>query len=312
MEISFLTKIKLFTLFFGVMSCSNPQQNSIKEENIKEINFIKNFYKTFYFDDNIHFDLEHDDILKIEKQFLSKRIITLRDTINRDDQLVLDYDPFIQGQDFNGESIKNTLRISPLKGGLIYKVSFILFGFKNEKRTEIDLLLEKSENSFLISAVLNDDFLSYKEKYENIIFIDKPCIDYYNKELCDEWARQEKEEKEKNKQLTQWQGTYSFGFGRTHMGGSSSGGMRFHIKGKNSYFSSYDNSFDPETGEISDSSKQDSIPIKIVRATKDTLQFQESEGSVYNIYIFENSYIISGDDIYMLSPPNNNYPLSKE
>lgn len=74
----------------------------------------------------------------------------------------MDYDPFIRGQDFNPESIKNSIKIIPLKNIHEYKVCFSLFGRKNEENTEIEIQLINDNGKYFINSILNDKFLNFK------------------------------------------------------------------------------------------------------------------------------------------------------
>lgn len=74
---------------------------------------------------------------------------------------MFEYDPFIQSQDFSGDSIRNTLKIEPLQNENEYRVSFLLFGEDEEIPTDIDILLTPSSNGdFLIDSILNDSYLN--------------------------------------------------------------------------------------------------------------------------------------------------------
>ena len=117
---------------------------------------LNKFYSMFYFNDNIKIDQT-----KI-KLFISANLLNKIDSLRSDDDnIVLDYDPFIKGQDYNGESIKNTLEITPLKNKNQFRVSFILFGNKDEKRTNVDyLLIKNKDDKFIISSIINDKFLN--------------------------------------------------------------------------------------------------------------------------------------------------------
>lgn len=98
------------------------------------------------------------------KLYVSERIIKIIDSLRDNDNLILDYDPFIKAQDYSGDVIKKTLKIEPLKNKDEYRVSFYLFGEKGEKRTDIDLLLSKNKDgNLLISSILNDDYLNFNK-----------------------------------------------------------------------------------------------------------------------------------------------------
>ena len=165
-----MKKIILYTILSLIISCKQHyqnQDNSVKDLQghtyNKQIEIIREFYLTFYGSES---NLTN---YKLRNKYVSRRILKKIDSLSIETNSILDYDPFIQGQDYDGESIKESIKITPLKDKYQFKVSFILFGFQNEKRTEIDLLLEKSGDSFLISAILNDDLFNFQNKYENIL-----------------------------------------------------------------------------------------------------------------------------------------------
>lgn len=136
----------------------NPQ-NSLITDNVKEgIEFLKEFYTKYYG--------EYRDRKGIEN-YVSNRVLKRMDSLTNEDNLILDYDPFIQGQDWDTNIFLRTLSIIPLKNKDEYRVSFLLF----EKRdtTNIDILLKKNENGkLMIYSILNDENLnfSFKEKNE--------------------------------------------------------------------------------------------------------------------------------------------------
>lgn len=139
---------------------------------------LNEFYSLFYFDDNIKINQA-----KI-KLFISEKLLNKMDSLRNDhDNIVLDYDPFIKGQDYNGESIKNTLKITPLKNKNQFRASFILFGNKNEKRTNVDyLLIKNKQNKFVIGSIINDKYLNVIDLGNTSISNKKP-IDVENIDL---------------------------------------------------------------------------------------------------------------------------------
>ena len=128
-----------------------------KEEGVL---MLKEFYQSFYFDENKKID--NDEL----KKYVSEQLLLKINNLRNEDNFILDYDPFIKAQDFNGESIKNTLEIIPLETKNEFKVSFIIFGKNQEQRTYIDFLLEKnSDNKFLIKSVINDENLNSRSEH---------------------------------------------------------------------------------------------------------------------------------------------------
>ena len=130
-----------------------------KKDNREEVvKMLKDFYLNFYSAD------EPLDKNKQMKDFVSDRVLKRIDSLSSDpENLVLDYDPFIKGQDYSGEVIKRSLKIEPLKNDDEYRVSFLQFGEKDEERTNIDLLVRKNDaGKFLIDGIVNDDHLNFK------------------------------------------------------------------------------------------------------------------------------------------------------
>lgn len=130
-----------------------------KKDNREEVvKMLNDFYLNFYSAD------EPLDKNKQMKDFVSDRVLKRIDSLSSDpENLVLDYDPFIKGQDYNGEVIKRSLKIEPLKNDDEYRVSFLQFGEKDEERTNIDFLVRKNyAEKFLIDTILNDEHLNFK------------------------------------------------------------------------------------------------------------------------------------------------------
>ncbi|OWP84467.1 hypothetical protein BWK59_05250 [Flavobacterium davisii] len=95
------------------------------------------------------------------KSYLSEKNKFKIDSLRNEENYVLDYDPFIKGQDYNGESIKKTLKIISLDNKNQFRVSFRLFDNKNEQRVNVDYLLEKDDSGkILINSILNDKYLN--------------------------------------------------------------------------------------------------------------------------------------------------------
>jgi hypothetical protein len=116
-------------------------------ESTKGINFLKLFYEKFYFDDN--------DLTKFDSQneFLSAKLIKKMDSLNSDpENIILDYDPFIQGQDFDGNLIRKSLRIEHKDN--VYTATFELF--EGEKIVVIYELILENDSKILINKILND------------------------------------------------------------------------------------------------------------------------------------------------------------
>jgi len=150
----------------------------VSNDNQEEILILNKFYSLFYFDDNIK--IEQTKI----KLFISEKLLNKIDSLRNDgNNIVLDYDPFIKGQDYNGESIKKTLTITPLQEKNQFRASFILFGNENEKRINIDyLLIKNNQGKLVIGSIINDKYLNIIDLSHTSI-LDKKLIDVENKDL---------------------------------------------------------------------------------------------------------------------------------
>ena len=115
---------------------------------------LKAFYSSVY-----NGSLDNREVLF--KQYVSKQLLEKIDELSAD--MTLDYDPFIDGQDFFADVLNSTLKITPLENKNEYRCCFLLFGDTDEKETCVDYLLEKDKDGhFVISKILNDDILAGK------------------------------------------------------------------------------------------------------------------------------------------------------
>lgn len=123
--------LKIVVLLFLFTSCKQTNQKIDNKNILTELNsnfneeesvkFLKEFYLTFYGVDEIKKNRK-----ELLKYYVSSRILKKMDSLSQEDNLVIDYDPFIQGQDYNSESIKKTLEIKPLLNQNEYRVSFFV------------------------------------------------------------------------------------------------------------------------------------------------------------------------------------------
>lgn len=168
-----MNKILLIIVMFALQSCKHEikaeEKNTQNQKNVEiisdeAIESIKEFYLTFY---GVETPPKDNDL---KKKYISERILNRFDSLTSDgENLILDYDPFIRGQDYNPDTIKKTLKIEALKNKDEYRVSFLLFGSDDEKRTFIDYLLKKNEKGrFLIYSIINDDFFNFNTNSINI------------------------------------------------------------------------------------------------------------------------------------------------
>ena len=145
-------------IFMAFISCRDKKNaNDVVAESTDTevaIATLKAFYSSVY-----NGSLDNREVLF--KQYVSKQLLEKIDELSAD--MTLDYDPFIDGQDFFADVLNSTLKITPLKNKNEYRCCFLLFGDTDEKETCVDLLLEKDkEGHFVISKILNDDILAGK------------------------------------------------------------------------------------------------------------------------------------------------------
>ena len=115
---------------------------------------LKAFYSSAY-NDSVH------SRKVLFKQYVSKQLLEKIDELSAD--MTLDYDPFINGQDFFADVLNSTLKITPLENKNEYRCCFLLFGNTYQKETCVEFLLEKDKDGhFVISKILNDDILAGK------------------------------------------------------------------------------------------------------------------------------------------------------
>ncbi|MCG8203636.1 hypothetical protein J2Q04_13525, partial [Tenacibaculum finnmarkense genomovar finnmarkense] len=112
--------------------------------------------------------------------------------------------------------------------------------------------------------------------------------------------------------LEEWQGEYIFKYGRTDSYQSLSAKERFLIDTEgSSKVIAIKKLFIEETSQTITSI--DTLKVKVTKATKDSLILKRGNDFIYKISKdVDGNYKIGGHDVYMLSPPNNNYPLTKK
>ena len=176
----FILYTALLALFIGCKQ-SNQNINSTKKEDLqkdlsiitndKGVGFLKEFYTKYYG--------EYRDRRGIEN-YVSSRILMRMDSLTKGDELILDYDPFIKGQDWDINILINSLEIKLLDDENKYRVSFFR-NENNDEKTKIDFLLKNnSEGKLLIYSILND-------KYLNFSSLNKIPINEKQNNFNDEW-----------------------------------------------------------------------------------------------------------------------------
>ena len=153
-----MKRIIIIFILIAFISCRDKKNanNAAAESTDTEVAIatLKAFYSSVY---NGSLDNQEE----LFKQYVSKQLLEKIDELSAD--MTLDYDPFIDGQDFFADVLNSTLKITPLENKNEYRCCFLLFGDTNEKETCVDFLLEKDKDGhFLISKILNDDILAGK------------------------------------------------------------------------------------------------------------------------------------------------------
>ena len=153
-----MKRIIIIFILMVFISCRDKKNanNAAAESTDTEVAIatLKAFYSSVY-----NGSLDNQEVLF--KQYVSKQLLEKIDELSAD--MTLDYDPFIDGQDFFADVLNSTLKITPLENKNEYRCCFLLFGDTNEKETCVDYLLEKDKDGhFVISKILNDDILAGK------------------------------------------------------------------------------------------------------------------------------------------------------
>ena len=153
-----MKRIIIIFILIAFISCRDKKNanNAVAESTDTEVAIatLKAFYSSVY-----NGSLDNREVLF--KQYVSKQLLEKIDELSAD--MTLDYDPFIDGQDFFADVLNSTLKITPLENKNEYRCCFLLFGDTYEKETCVDYLLEKDKDGhFLISKILNDDILAGK------------------------------------------------------------------------------------------------------------------------------------------------------
>lgn len=180
--------LKLYILFFAlIISCkqrdnqntetvesSTVQLNLIDSNNNKGVEFLKEFYMKFYSNYKNEKNIEN---------FVSARFLNRMDSLRAEENLILDYDPFIQAQDWDSSVLIKSLMVKPLKNKNEYRASFLLFNGKEQNRTSIDfVLIEDDKGKYLIDGILNDDFLNFKKSKKDDESTKEKLVDSNNQQ----------------------------------------------------------------------------------------------------------------------------------
>jgi hypothetical protein len=139
----------------GIAQKSNTQIDSVIKNSKKDgVAFLTEFYTKYYGENKSRENIAN---------YVSNRILNRMDSLTIADNLILDYDPFIYGQDWDEKVLIKSLKIKPLKNDNQYSVSFFKFDKNDKERTNIDILLQDNEKGkLLIYSILSDEYLNFK------------------------------------------------------------------------------------------------------------------------------------------------------
>ena len=140
----------------GSAQKSNTQIDSAVSDNKKDgVEFLTEFYIKYYGENKSRENIAN---------YVSNRILMRIDSLTIGDNVILDYDPFIYGQDWDEKELVKSLKIKPLENKNEYTVSFFKFNKNGKERTNIDILLEDNgKGKFLIYSILSDEYLNFKK-----------------------------------------------------------------------------------------------------------------------------------------------------
>lgn len=183
-------KIVTTLLCFIIINCKQTNQSVIGiQKNVAQLNsvldtthhskegaiFLREFYQKYYG--------KHGKVKGMEN-YVSYRVLNKIDSLTAGDNLILDYDPFIQGQDWDINVLMKTLEIKALKNVDEYRVSFHLFDKENEGKDHIDLLLKKNEKgNLMIYSILNDEYFNFKTQKNDTVKIESKSSNAIKKEI---------------------------------------------------------------------------------------------------------------------------------
>ncbi|MDR3142339.1 MAG: YbjP/YqhG family protein [Tannerellaceae bacterium] len=141
----------LLALAIVILSCgqkakSKTSVTQVDNREERAIQTLKEFYAAYISEcDNLNGNLE--TMASIRNKYLTK---TLR---NKLEEQELDYDPIIQAQDCDKQTI-TTLEINPEPGRNVYNVCYT-FPYDNQKIC-IKLFLMEEKGSYLIDDIISD------------------------------------------------------------------------------------------------------------------------------------------------------------
>ena len=139
-------------------SASTTGSHIQTEKHTAQIQLIEDFYNVVYQE----IPVRDEAVLR---HYLSDRLIDRLDALTGDNEnLILDYDPFIDAQDFERATLLRTFSVEPLAAADAFRVQFILFPDGVEQKRTVDLqVIKNPEGDFLIDDILSDTIVHQVE-----------------------------------------------------------------------------------------------------------------------------------------------------
>lgn len=131
----------------------NSVQNSQKQTQTDQLSMLKEFYNALYGTD----EPVNDE--KILTKYVSKNLLDKMSAMTSDpENLILDYDPFLQGQDYHSKTLMASLVIKQLKNNDEVEVKFS--PLPNTKETRIVYQVIEQDKNWKINNILSDDIIN--------------------------------------------------------------------------------------------------------------------------------------------------------
>lgn len=151
-------------IIFLLLSCKNDAQNSKildqnsiqnsqKQVQTNQVSMLKEFYNALYCTD------EKVNEEKIFKKYVSRSLLDkINSMTSYPENLILDYDPFLQGQDYDSKTLMASLAIKKLRNKNEVEVRF--FALPDTKETSIVYQLTEQDNNWKINNILSDEIIN--------------------------------------------------------------------------------------------------------------------------------------------------------
>lgn len=132
-----------------VEESARQEVSTLTEEQKEGIAFIKEFYK---------YECGEQEEVS-ENYYLDSRLNARMDSLNEGGDLTIDWDPYINGQDYDPDTILSTLKVEALTGKDEYRATFKNFSTVSS----VDYLVKRNKDGDLkIRSVLNEPLLSFR------------------------------------------------------------------------------------------------------------------------------------------------------